>query len=467
KEVLQVAGKNNNLIRVDEISSTGSIRLRLRSVVEFAKYSDKKLRPSGRQRKTTKLFMPEDQKRTIIAPLLSDIYSRVIPPLFKLGGYHLHTLPVTDAQAVDEGMHHANNEICYPAITVVGDVIKALKSGEFDLANTAVGFIQTGGQCRASNYSSLIKKAMVNAGFENIPVVSVATVSGLHEQPGFSFPWAKIIRPFLASVVCADELSKLHYATVFREVNKGESRQLLNSYLDKLEKAIEGKHKMRSIYRLLEQAVADFNAVPVQQGRFARVGVVGEVYLKYNAFANLNIVDRLNNQGVEVVVPSLLDFFIQDFINFDVNKKANLDTRTLKGKLVGYLLRRYLNRYFRRAEKISRGFRFYRPKHSIDELARHASKIVNLAHQYGEGWLIPGEISAFAAEGIYNVVSLQPFGCIANQIISKGVEKRMKDKYPKLNLLFLDFDAGTSEVNVFNRLYFMVKAAKEAAAGGN
>ncbi|MDR3366146.1 MAG: acyl-CoA dehydratase activase-related protein, partial [Prevotellaceae bacterium] len=466
KEVLQAAGKNNNLLRVDEISSTGSIRLRLRSVVEFARYSDRKLQPSGRQRKTTKPFMPEDQRRTIIAPLFSDIYSRVFPPLFKRFGYRLHTLPVTDAQAVDEGMRHANNEICYPAITVIGDVVKALKSGEFDLNNTAVAITQTGGQCRASNYLPLIKKAMVSAGFEDVPVVSVAVATGLHEQPGFSIPWAKIIRPFLAAVICADELSRMHYATVFREVNRGESRRLLDSYLGKLEETIERTGKPRHIYRLLEQAVEDFNRVPVRQGSFARVGVVGEIYLKYNAFANLNIVDWLNQQGVEVVVPSLLDFFIQDFVNLSVNRKAHLDTRTLRGMLLGYLLRRYLNGYFRRAERLSRGFRFYRPKHSIDELARQASKIVNLAHQYGEGWLIPGEISAFAEEGIHNVVSLQPFGCIANQIISKGVEKRMKDKYPKLNLLFLDFDAGTSEVNVFNRLYFMVKAAKEEAAAG-
>ncbi len=465
KEILQTAGKNNNLIRVDEISSTGSIRLRLRSVVEFARYSDKKLKPSGKKRRSTKLFMPEDQQRTIIAPLFSDIYSRIFPPFFKLSGYKLHTLPVTDAMAVDAGMRYANNEICYPAITVIGDIIKALQSGEFDLKNTAVGITQTGGQCRASNYLPLIKKAMVNAGFENIPVISVATATGLHEQPGFAIPWAKIIRKFLAAIICADELSKMHYSTVFREVNKGESRKLLDKHLDALERIIESNGTAREIYALMAQAVKEFNVVPVQQGSFAKVGVVGEIYLKYNAFANLNLVDWLNNQGVEVIVPSLLDFFIQDFVNLDVNAKAHLDTRTVKGKLIGRALRWYLNRYFRRAEKICRSFRYYRANHDIDEMAKQASKIVNLAHQYGEGWLIPGEISAFAAEGVHNVISLQPFGCIANQVISKGVEKRMKDKYPKLNLLFLDFDAGTSEVNVFNRLYFMVKAAKEEAEG--
>ncbi|MDR2938062.1 MAG: acyl-CoA dehydratase activase-related protein [Prevotellaceae bacterium] len=465
KEILQTAGKNNNLIRVDEISSTGSIRLRLRSVVEFARYSDKKLKPSEKKRRSTKLFMPDDRPRTIIAPLFSDIYSRIFPPIFRLSGYKLHTLPVTDALAVDEGMRYANNEICYPAITVIGDVIKALKSGDFDPENTAVGITQTGGQCRASNYLPLIKKAMVNAGFENVPVISVSTATGLHEQPGFALPWAKIIRKFLAAVICADELSKMHYSIVFREVNKGESRHLLDKYLDELEIVIEENGRVKDIYSLLAQAVKDFNALPVQPGSFAKVGVVGEIYLKYNAFANLNLVDWLNKQGVEVIVPSLLDFFIQDFVNFDVNAKANLDTRTVKGKLVGRALKWYLNRYFKRAEKLCRSFRFYRPNHNIDQMAQQASKIVNLAHQYGEGWLIPGEISAFAAEGVNNVISLQPFGCIANQIISKGVEKRMKDKYPKLNLLFLDFDASTSEVNVFNRLYFMVKAAKEEAEG--
>ena len=305
---------------------------------------------------------------------------------------------------------------------------------------------------------------MVNAGFEDVPVISVSTAAGLHRQPGFIIPWAKIIRKFLAAVIFTDELSKMHYATVFREINKGESRRLLDSHLAKLEKIIENNGKVRHIYRLLAEAVQDFNAVPVQSGNFAKVGVVGEIYLKYNAFANLNLVDWLNNQGVEVIVPSLLDFFIQDFVNFDVNVKAHLDRRTLKGRLVSRVLRWYLNRYFRRAERICRHFRFYRPNHNIDEMAQQASKIVHLAHQYGEGWLIPGEISAFAAEGVNNIISLQPFGCIANQIISKGVEKRMKDNYPKLNLLFLDFDAGTSEVNVFNRLYFMVKAAREEVA---
>ncbi|MDR3329088.1 MAG: acyl-CoA dehydratase activase-related protein [Prevotellaceae bacterium] len=464
KEVLQTTGKNNNLIRVDEISSTGSIRLRLRSVVEFAKYSDKKLRPSGRPRRTTRLFMPEDRHRVILAPLFSDIYSRLFPPLFKLSGYHMVNLPVTDAAAVDAGMRHANNEVCYPAITVIGDIIKALQSGKYDLSNTAVTLTQTGGQCRASNYLPLIKKAMVNAGFADVPVVSIATVAGLNEQPGFNLAWGKLVRPLLASTICADELSKMHYATVFREVNKGESRRLLNGYLDRLEAAIEGGGRPRAIYRLLAEAVRDFNAVPVAQGSFAKVGVVGEIYLKYNAFANLNIVDWLNSQGVEVIVPSLLDFFVQDFINAEVNSKAHLARRTLRGRLISYALRRYLNRYFRRAEQLGRSFRFYRQPHSIDVLAQQASKIVNLAHQYGEGWLIPGEISAFAHEGVNNVISLQPFGCIANQVISKGVEKRLKDSYPKLNLLFLDFDAGTSEVNVFNRLYFMVKAAKEEAA---
>ncbi|MGL4364609.1 MAG: acyl-CoA dehydratase activase-related protein [Bacteroidales bacterium] len=463
KEILQASGKNNNLIRVDEISSTGSIRLRLRSVVEFAKYSKNNLQENKKSRKTTALFMPEDNHRTIIAPMFSDIYSRLFPPFFKRSGYKLHTLPVTDTLSVDEGMRYTNNEICYPAITIIGDVIKALKSGQFNPKNTAVGITQTGGQCRASNYLPLIKKALVNAGFSEVPVISVATSTGLHKQPGFKLPWAKIIRPFLASVICADELSKMYYTTVFREVKKGESRQVLESYLTRLEEIITSNGKSKDINKLLEKAVKDYNNIEVQSGTFAKVGVVGEIYLKYNMFANLNIVEWLNNQGVEVIVPSLLDFFIQDFINAKINAKLHLNKRTLKGKVINYILRKYLDLNFKRAANIAKDFRFYRAKQNIDKIANNASKIISLAHQYGEGWLIPGEISSFAEEGVYNVISLQPFGCIANQVISKGIEKRMKDKYPKLNLLFLDFDASTSEVNIFNRLYFMVKSAKEEA----
>ncbi|MDR1225530.1 MAG: acyl-CoA dehydratase activase-related protein [Prevotellaceae bacterium] len=464
KEVLQTVGKNNNLIRVDEITSTGSIRLRLRSVVEFAKYSKKEtLKLSERPRKKNKLFMPEDQQRTILAPLFSDIYSRIFPPFFKLFGFSLVTLPVTDSVSIDEGLRYTNNEICYPAITVIGDVIRALNSGEYDRDKVAIGITQTGGQCRASNYLPLIKKALVSAGYEDVPVISVATTTGLHEQPGFSIPWAKIIRKFLAAIIFADELSKMYHSTVFREVNAGESRAKLDYHLDAVDKTIVEGGKVGDIYNLLSQAVKNFNAIPVKDGNFAKVGIVGEIYLKYNTFANLNLVEWLNRQGVEVIVPSLLDFFIQDFVNVRVNTKANIDARTIKGKLVGFLLRKFLNSYFRRAEKICREFRFYRPNHDIDEMAERASKIINLSHQYGEGWLIPGEISSFAHEGVNNVISLQPFGCIANQIISKGVEKKIKDKYPTMNLLFLDFDAGTSEVNVFNRLYFMVKSAKEEA----
>ncbi|GHT12811.1 hypothetical protein AGMMS4956_07990 [Bacteroidia bacterium] len=462
KEILQSKGKNNNLIRVDEITSTGSIRLRLRSVVEFAKYSnDGVLRRAQKHRKETKVFMPEDRHRTIIAPLFSDIYSQLIPMYFRLFGYNLINLPVTNKESIEEGLRYTNNEICYPAITVIGDIIKALKSGDYNLDEVAVGMTQTGGQCRASNYLPLIKKSLANAGFENVPIVSVAVVTGLHEQPGFEIPWIKIMRPFLASVIFADELSKMHYSTVFREINKGSSRKLLDDYMQKLGELVSRRAKVSDIFKLLGEAANAYNQVPVKEGKFAKVGIVGEIYLKYNAFANLNIVEWLNNQEVEVIVPSLLDFFIQDVVNAKVNARAKIDTQSIKGKATVWLIRKVLGRYLGRADRTARQFRFYRPHHSIDEVAQGASKIISLTHQYGEGWLIPGEISTFAKIGVNHVVSLQPFGCIANQVISKGVEKKMKDKYPKLNLLFLDFDAGASEVNVFNRLYFMVKAAKE------
>ncbi len=468
KELLQTVGKNNNLIRVDEISSTGSIRLRLRSIVEFSKYSKANtLQTSSKKRKDNAIFEEKDKDRIILSPLFSGIYSRLFPPLFKLCGYNLVTLPTTSNLTLEEGLKYTNNEICYPAITIIGDLISALKSGQYDRNKIAVGITQTGGQCRASNYLALIKKAMINAGFADIPIISVSMSNGLHHQPGFKIPWLKIMRKFLTSVIIADEFSKMYHSLVFREINKGESLRTLDTYMTKLENQLECKGGIDKLYDILAEGVQAFNAVEVKPGTFPKIGIVGEIYLKYNTYGNLNVIDWLNKQEIEVIQPSLLNFFIQDLVNVSVNKSANIDTLTWKGKLGVNVLTYILNKSLQRSHKICSKFKFYSKYHDIKELAKKAGSFINLAHQYGEGWLIAGELGMFAQDQVYNVISVQPFGCIANQVISKGIEKKIKERYPKMNLLFLDFDAGTSEVNIFNRLYFMIRAAKDSVEGKN
>jgi predicted nucleotide-binding protein (sugar kinase/HSP70/actin superfamily) len=248
----------------------------------------------------------------------------------------------------------------------------------------------------------------------------------------------------------------MYYSTVVRETVKGNSAHLLEKYLRAVYPRMMRKD-VNGIYHLLRRAVTDFNAVPVETGAHPRIGIVGEIYIKYNSFGNLNMVDWLVSQGVEVVVPPLIDFFLQAFVNIDANRQHLLRRPATWSDIMLYFFEQYANRFVNRNNSIMKKYNRYEQAHSIRDMSKKASEILNLANQFGEGWLIPGEIAAFAESGVNNVVSVQPFGCIANHVISKGVEKRIRDKYPDMNLLFLDFDSGMSEVNILNRLHFMVK----------
>ena len=204
-----------------------------------------------------------------------------------------------------------------------------------------------------------------------------------------------------------------------------------------------------------------FNRIDADNKKYPRIGIVGEIYVKYNSFGHHHVVDWLIEQGVEVVVPPIMEFFVQEFVNYNVNKKSHLRKSSFSDIFILFL-EKYANRFIHKTDKIVSKFRFYQPFHSIRDMSKYASRILNLVNQFGEGWLIPAELAAFAEDGVNSAVSLQPFGCIANHVISKGIEKRIKDLYPDMNLLFLDFDDGTTEVNILNRLHFMVKNVQEA-----
>ena len=457
REILKSASKSYTLVRVDEITSTGSLRLRLRSMLEsFALRNTANMLPSS-ERTHVAFFGNDDRRRTILAPCFSQIYSRLLPPLFALAGYKLENLPTADKVSVETGLKYANNEICYPATIVIGDIIKALQSGRYQRSEVAIGITQTGGQCRASTYLSLIKKALIAAGFEDIPVIAIGTEGRvLNSQPGFEVNWLKMMPAIFAAFCYTDSLATMYYSTVTCEFRKGDSARLLEKYL----KAIYPRmiHKdVSGIFHLLRRAVTDFNAVPVDSVRHPRIGIVGEIYIKYNSFGNLNMVDWLISHGVEVVVPPLIDFFLQSFVNIDVNKQHHLRRSSSWSDMMTYFFEQYAHRFVNRTNRIMKRFNRYKPSHNIRDVSAKAAEILNLANQFGEGWLIPGEIAAFAESGVSNVISVQPFGCIANHVVSKGVEKRIRDRYPHMNLLFLDFDSGMSEVNILNRLHFMVK----------
>jgi predicted nucleotide-binding protein (sugar kinase/HSP70/actin superfamily) len=414
------------------------------------------------QRKRTAVFTEKEKSRTIVAPFFADIYSDFLPALFEKAGYKLINLPHPDNMTKQLGLKYANNEICYPATLVVGDIMKGLESGAFRRDEIAVGITQTGGQCRASTYLSLIKKAMIDGGFEDIPVVAVGTAGKtINPQPGFSPDWGKMLPIVFVAMLYADVLAKMYYSCVVREKNEGQSRKLLNIYLKNGETCILDGN-IKRFYEILDQAVSDFNQIEVHSGHFPKVGIVGEIYIKYNSFGHLHIVDWLIKQGVEVVVPPIFDFFVQEFVNIEISKKENLK-RTEISPLYLWFIEKSADKHIRRANKVMSRFNYYEPFQKIRVLAKDASQVIDLANQFGEGWLIAAEIIDFARNGVHHTVSVQPFGCIANHVISKGIEKKLKRLHPELNLLFLDFDDGTTEVNILNRLHFMVNHVKENA----
>lgn len=461
KEFFEQAKKSYTFIRVDEINSTGSMRLRLRSLIETIRLGGGRDGEMGSKIiKKTPPFKEEDKKRKILAPFFTKFASPLIPSIFECLGYEMETLPVSDKESVNVGLTYSNNEICFPATLVIGDIIKALKSGKYDLDKTAVIMTQTGGQCRASNYIALIRKAILNSGIDNVPVVSFATGGSQdNEQPGFELAWTKVVKLILADALFADVLSRMHYATIVREKVKGGTEKLTQSYLENAAELSRHNDHV-GVLKLLKRAVEDYNKMAEDNCPRPQIGIVGEIYLKYNPYANMHVADWLISQGIEPRFPDLMDFFTQEFINLKVNTKHNLRTTSLGTKIFADYLKLRYDRFEKKVEAIASKFKYYRPKHTIDMEAKNAEQVLSLVNQFGEGWLIPAEIVSFSQEGVNNVVSLQPFGCIANHIISKGIEKKIKTLYPQTNLLFLDFDGNTSEVNVYNRLHFLAQNAK-------
>jgi predicted nucleotide-binding protein (sugar kinase/HSP70/actin superfamily) len=342
----------------------------------------------------------------------------------------------------------------------VGDLVKALQAGTYDLSKTAIGFSQTGGQCRASSYASLIKKAIIAAGFEDVPVVTLSiNLQTLNDQPGFEFNVREYIYNAIIGMAFTDALSDMYYSTVIREIHKGDAKQAADKYLHEF---MDGKIPVekRSLLRALKQAVADFNAIDVDDKVYPKTGIVGEIYVKYNAFSNNHAAQWLMDQGVEVVMPTFLEFFAGGLIHVEHSVKTNLARRDLTW-LLSLLAKKILRDYLTEVHDVMKCYRRFHRHTNIEDIARNAQEILSLNHRYGEGWLIAGEVASFMKDGISNVLCLQPFGCIANHIIAKGAEKKMKETYPQLNLLFLDADAGVSEANFFNRMHFFVSHVKE------
>lgn len=455
RDILRRHHKPFTLLKIDDVSNTGSLKLRVRSLVESLNHKktvphQEKVMPLTH----TRVFRKTDTRRKILAPYMTEYLTPILSPALRLMGYDVEVLPMSDQQSAELGLKFANNEICYPATLIVGDIIKALKSGKYDLNDTAVAMSQTGGQCRATNYAGLIKRAMVANGFQDVPLITLGVTASSsdesNEQEGFQVPWLKYSQIIVTSILYGDALNEIYNSCLVREKTPGIAKVLRDKYLKAVEKPIL-ENKPENLIRLLREAAEEFDDNTLDK-QVPRVGIVGEIFLKFNPFSHQYIEESITSKGIEVVPPLLAPFFLQEFVNVEAQKHLRLSCSRVPDAVVRLTYQTLIGRRIKQVNRAASRFRYFREFTNIYDDAKEVEGIVSLAAQFGEGWLLPADIIGYIRDGIENVISLQPFGCIANHVISKGIEKKLHSLYPRLNLLSLDFDSGVSAVNVTNRL---------------
>ncbi len=474
RDIIRRHGKIYTLIKMDEIANLGAVKIRLRSMLEAVRENSDRYQKMLVQKKScsrhdighSPSFEPgmkkmEHKKTILIAPFFSPFYSPLLPHAFKPLGYRLDVLPPQDRESLELGLKTINNDMCYPAVLVAGDIAKAFKSGKYKPDTTAVILTQTGGQCRASSYISLIKKGLSDAGLDEVSVITISN-DEISSHAGIKIDQKALVKRLALGIIFADPLAQMYLSTHVKEKNKGDSNVLHKKYLNKMGKGIEDAD-FHYLLNMLKEAVCEFNKIEIQNPVVPKIGLVGEIFVKYNIFSNGNIVEWLSEQGVEVILPPLQSFFAQHFINETYDQNA-LFKRSFADRIKYNLLEIYSKYYLGKIEKIMQKFKFYRKCHDLRKLSEITGEVVSLANQAGEGWLLTAEMIALLEAGINNIVCLQPFGCISNHITGRGMENRLRELFPDLNLLALDMDAGASEVNILNRLHFMVIGAKENIA---
>ncbi len=455
QEILEAKGKLYTCLKIDEGSNLGAARIRLRSlqaaIRERAQVMPAKSEPYTFPKRLFKKWMRK--AHTILAPQMSPIHFDLIEAALRHSGYNVEVLPSVDHAAVEEGLKYVNNDSCYPAIIVVGQIISALRSGRYDLSNTSVMITQTGGQCRATNYIGLLRRALSDAGFGEIPVISISA-QGL-EKSGFKLTPGLIHRAIMA-VVYGDCLMQLLYRVRPYEAAPGAASNLYHKWAQ-ICKGSLAKVDLRAYAANIRQMVQEFDTLPVLPRVKPRVGIVGEILVKYHPTANNQVVETVENEGAEAVVPGIVDFLNYSLFGLDFKY------RYLSGTKLGQILANagiYVLELYRRPlkEALAQSKRFHPPK-TIWELAEKAKGVLGLGHQAGEGWFLTGEMIELIESGVENIICMQPFACLPNHVTGKGMIKELKRLYPRANIIAVDYDPGASEVNQLNRIKLMLAGA--------
>lgn len=465
KAILTAAGKIYTALKIDEVNNLGAARIRIRSLIaaiEDRKEKNVKLRKGDASLKRV-LFTKEMRKDyTILCPQMSPIHFDILEPAFRKCGYNLEVMAAMDKDAIDAGLKYVNNDACYPALITIGQLMNGLLSGNYDLNRTALLISQTGGGCRATNYIAFIRKALENAGMPNIPVISI-NPAGLEKNPGFKYEPALLHRAMQA-LVYGDTFMRVLYRTRPYEKVKGSANALYEKWNEKVKKDILRADR-KTFCNNIEGIIRDFENLEIYEDmKKPRVGVVGEILVKFHPTANNDLVNLLEREGAEAVVPDLLTFGL--YCCYNATQKEKYLGGTRKGRIIANALAKVIEWYQKPLMKaLEKSKRFDRPE-DIRTLGEYAKKVVSLCNQTGEGWFLTAEMIELIHSGVPNIVCTQPFGCLPNHVVGKGVIKELRKQYPISNIVAIDYDPGASEVNQLNRIKLMLSSAEKNLAAG-
>ncbi len=461
-EVDELLGMNNKLytvLKIDEGANLGAAKIRIRSLKAALDEREKLGTKSRRlnvpyvRKKFTKRMRIDGY--TLLVPQMSPIHFQYFEPIFQEVGYNAVLLPAVTKESEEEGLRYVNNDACYPTIVTLGQIIYALKSGEYDLQKTAVFMSQTGGGCRASNYVALLRKALKDLGMEQVPVISFNMV-GLEKNPGFKLTLT-LLRQMLMAALYGDLMMKCLYRVRPYEKEKGTAEAVMNSWFDKIVSNSLNLNKAEFIGNV-HAIVKDFDSIPIHEDMVKpKVGIVGEILVKYHPNANNNLVSIIEEEGGEAVVPSFVDFFEYTFLN-KIYNYSNL-SGTYKDMVINkaaIAFVEYYRKYVRAACEKSKRFT---PDHHIEETAENAERFISVGNQCGEGWLLTGEMVDLIDDGVKNILCLQPFACLPNHVAGKGMLKALRQYDEKANIVAIDYDPGASSVNQLNRIKLMMSTA--------
>ena len=464
-DILTRSDKIYTSLKIDEVNNLGAARIRVRSLLAAIRVREQ--REQKRQIEPSSIkkvpFTKEMRKEyTILCPQMSPMHFELLEPAFNASGYKVEVLPNDNKQAVDVGLKYVNNDACYPSLMVVGQIMDAILSGKYDTDKIAVIISQTGGGCRASNYIGFIRRALKKAGYEHIPVISI-NLSGLEGNPGFKITPALALRGIYAAVF-GDIFMKCVYRLRPYEAVPGSVDKMHRKWVKVCSDFVsQGYPSRRKFKKLCRDIIEDFdNNIELLDIKKPRVGVVGEILVKFLPAANNHLVDLLESEGAEAVVPDLLDFLLYCFYNQNF-KVSHLGFAKSKATIANLGIKAL--EWFRApASKAFKESKHFDPPADIHELGRMASEIVSLGNQTGEGWFLTGEMLELIHSGATNIVCTQPFACLPNHVVGKGVIKELRRRHPLANIVAIDYDPGASEVNQLNRIKLMLSTANKNLA---